>query len=143
MEYKKLMLFKNNNIHSPKQKQNIIFSKFSKYFISKYPLKHQYLPETSYIKMIPTVSFIHQYKNSSLKTIIKGTQCRYEILPIPSSSYENEQKSMLKISLLFKKFTNLSGKNTHGGILSLSTLSGLLESFPKSCLKQKFLLLLY
>ena len=68
MEYKKLMLFKNNNIHSPKQKQTIIFSK---YFISKYPLKHQYLPETSYIKMIPTVSFIHYYKNSSLKTIIK------------------------------------------------------------------------
>ena len=41
------------------------------HFVSKYQLIHQYLLETSYIKMIPTISSIHEHKNTSLKTIIK------------------------------------------------------------------------
>ena len=53
-----------------KKPQNAKISKVSG-FIPKYPLKHHYLLEISYIKMIPTISFIYLYKNWILKTILK------------------------------------------------------------------------
>ena len=46
----------------------LIFSKISN-FILKYRPKHQYLLASSYIKVIPTISFFHQYKNLNLKLI--------------------------------------------------------------------------
>ena len=63
------MSLENNSIHSPKKKTMQYFKNLQP-FTSKYPLKHQYLLETSYIKMIPTISSIQYYKNSSLKAII-------------------------------------------------------------------------
>ena len=53
-----LMSFKNNNVHSPNKPECLNFQKFQP-FIPKYPLKHQYLPEKSYVKTIPTICSIH------------------------------------------------------------------------------------
>ena len=35
--------------------------------LTKYPLKHQYLLETSYIHMIVMITSFHQYKKLNLK----------------------------------------------------------------------------
>ena len=43
---------------SKKKKQNAIFQKISTFYF-KMLLKHKYLLEKSYIKMIPTISSIH------------------------------------------------------------------------------------
>ena len=52
------MSFENNNVNYPKKPEGLYFQKFQP-FIPKYPLKHQYLLEASYISMIPTISSIH------------------------------------------------------------------------------------
>ena len=67
MSYKNPMSFENNNIRSTK-KNRMLYSKNFQLFT---PLKHQYLLVTSYIKAIPTISSIQEYKNSSLKAITK------------------------------------------------------------------------
>ena len=53
-----LMSFDNNNVHSPNKPECLHFQKFQP-LIRKYPLKHQYLQEKNYIKMIPTICSIH------------------------------------------------------------------------------------
>ena len=68
------MSFENNPKSKKKQQSKKAYNaKISKgsSFIPNYQLKQQYLLEISCIKMIPTISSIHQYKNSSLKTTIK------------------------------------------------------------------------
>ena len=53
-----LMPLENNNVHSPNKPECLNFQKLQP-FIPKYPLKHQYLQEKSYIKMVPTICSIH------------------------------------------------------------------------------------
>ena len=53
-----LMSFENNNVHSPNEPEYLNFQKLQP-FIPKYPLNHQYLLQTSYIKMIETICSIH------------------------------------------------------------------------------------
>ena len=52
-----------------KKAKMLIFSEISN-FIPKFRLKHQYLPAASYILIIPTISFFHQYKSLNLKVSI-------------------------------------------------------------------------
>ena len=58
MSYKILCRLKNNNVHSPNKPECLNFQKFQP-FIPKYLLEHQYVLETSYIKMILTICSIH------------------------------------------------------------------------------------
>ena len=48
----------NNNVHSLKKQDRYNFQKFQ-LLIPKYPMDHQYLLETSYIKLISTMGSIH------------------------------------------------------------------------------------